>query len=509
LKKTSGVPTEPVLSFVVSALTVLVFGAMLYWHWMLGLSRYFDADEFAHLHWAANRAGGLLPYRDFLTFFPPVFHALLAPLLVLGWGTAMPLVWGRVCAFVVFASACLALGVLLVSLREFRGVYRTLWGVCLPGLVLAFLPMPFDKFLEIRPDILAIMIGLIGLIGQIWWMKIGKRVYAFWSGFLYASAILVLTKVVPQVGVASLVAFVFSIRHKIWNQFFWFAAGLFLPIALFLGWALRFTTISVLWYDLVRLPVEANRLGNTFSMAPDLFFYPNAVFYGVGGWSRGLLFNHALWFVGIFVGIFRMVTPFHAGKGWRAWAEVLVAGMFVVSVVTFMYGFPLRHSQYLIPIAVYIALYAADGIYLARVAFDRIRSGIVIFTIVYICFLFAVFDTATLVNMPKFAWNNQQDTNSVTLLHQMIPANAYVLDLMGTSLYFRDPYPICCVPFGQWQSFMSRPLVPLFQVLESTQTKYIYEGRLDRIHDLQPSDGVYITEHFSKVSGFEGLWKRK
>ena len=53
---------------------------LLVWKYRLGVARYFDIDEFAHLHWGYSFFIGEKPYADFFYFFPPFFLYLLKPI---------------------------------------------------------------------------------------------------------------------------------------------------------------------------------------------------------------------------------------------------------------------------------------------------------------------------------------------------------------------------------------------------------------------------------------------
>ncbi len=455
--------------------------------------RYIDVDEFAHLHWAANIARGQVPYKDFVTFFPPGFHLLLMPLLKAGWGTTAPILWGRMLAFGVFVGLVGAIVGLFWQLR--RSPIAILAGV-----FLAFLPLPFDKFLELRPDTLATLMALLGMILEIQWMRAGKKYLAFCSGLFYALALLVLTKVAPQGAVATLFVLVWGWRSRHWEGVHMFFAGVTIPLLVFLVWAFLFADIGTVLYSLFLLPIEANRLANQFYMGPDLFFYPNAIFYGVGGWSRGLLANHVIWVAGICIGAYRLVTPLlatkdHNSRPGSVWAELFVAMTFFVQILSFMYGFPLRHSQYLIPIAVFISFYAADGVYVLWQNIRGLWTRAVALGL-YIIMLLFLYTLCVEVNQPKLAWTNREDIKSVKHAIAVIPKDAFVLDLVGQTLFFRDPYPVCCTPFGQWAGYLSRPLPSLSGALVQTKTYYIYDGAGGRINTLPAADQEFIRRYF-------------
>ena len=120
---------------------------ILLWYWGFQWSQIhqFDIDEFAHLHWTHNILVGLKPYTDFFYFLPPVYLFVLAPLFFLvGKGVAVVLA-ARALSFVIFLLSCLFLFLLVKMLRNTETAL-------LATLVFSFLPVPFDKWIEIRPD---------------------------------------------------------------------------------------------------------------------------------------------------------------------------------------------------------------------------------------------------------------------------------------------------------------------------------------------------------------------
>lgn len=452
--------------------TGISLGFLLWGKWQLGLTRYFDADELAYLHWAHNVFAGRVPYIDFFFYVPPGFLWFLSGIYAFFGGTTV-LVVSRVLAFSIFVGMCGASGLIFVCMRGTKGIWGSkgdwgerIWLFLLPGIILSFLPLPADKMLEIRPDNLAIFIGLIGLLCQI-------RGKAFWAGFFYSVSLLVLPKTLPQVALALLLFPSVPLF-----------VGLALPMALFGIWILGIGDFSMVWYSLTRLPLEVNRIGEVFFMQPDLFFYPNATYYGVGGVSRGLIANHSVWIIGLLMGGFRLITgtkPKH----------FLVPGMLFVSILMFLYGYPLRHAQYLIPIAVFVSLYAADLL----VVLEK-RVGVLGVIGVFGAMIVISFE----VNKPKLAWTNAEDKRILQTAIDTIPKNSYVFDLVGATIYFRDPYYVSGLPFGQYEPYLSRKLPSLEEALDTTQTPYIYEGRLGRIGTLPSKDQTYILKRYDTSS---------
>jgi len=471
---------------------LLVF---LWWHYQLGLTRYFDVDEFAHLSWSYQMLSGRKPYVDFLFFFPPGFAVFLMPLFALGSGVT-PIIAGRLVQFGIFV---LLVGVTMLLFW----LQRRSWVAILAGVFLAFLPLPFDKFLEIRPDTLATLLAMLGMILQILALKgltfLGKKVkpYQFLAGFFYALSLLILPKTLPQVGVAVAVAlFTKNIRSLI--------VGLAVPLAAFGLWVLTLGNLDQVIYSLTKLPVEANKISQTFIMMPDLFFYPNTIFYGAGGWSTGLVVNHAIWIIAIVVAAYRLVTP---GK---SWAEFLIASTFFTHVFFYIQIVPLKHTQYLIPIAVFVAFYAADAVdmlWKKIIGVNKLAAAsLLTLFIIGLGWLWRVFVT---VNTPKLAWTNADTIKELTTLFRTIPTSEYILDLTGQTIYYKHPYIACCLPIGQSAPYLSRPLPSLALALEKTKTKYIFEGGLKRVTTLLPVDQAYISVRYVSHPTIAGLLVRK
>lgn len=476
----------------------------------LSLIRYFDADELAYLHWAHNVFSGVMPYRDFLLYVPPGFLYILAPIYLFFQGT-MPLFVGRVVAFGIFVAM---VGVVMLLFWRVRRSWMAVWA----GIFLVFLPLPSDKLLEIRPDNLAVVFTFLGLLFQIDGMRGTGRAPWVWAGFWYIASVLMLPKSVPQVAVAGVITLLWALWEKKHRESRLRAMALCIvggsvPLLLFFLWIIWVSGggnfMGTIVYSLGTLPFEVNRIGTLFGMQPDLFFYPNATYYGRPGWAPPVIANHAVWFIGLMAGSIRLFTPFlaHGRKG--VWIELLIVCSMMSHIVAFFYGYPLRHAQYLIPIAVFVAFYAADALDVVRNMCGRFRMGAAVFITGSILLLSGMITISRDIHNQKLVLTNEADAALLAEALAVIPYNAYVLDMVGSTIYFKDPYPVCCVPFGQWAPYLSRPLPSLTASLEQTDTQYIYEGRLGRLGTLSKADRQYISAHFVPYKGITGLLVRK
>lgn len=472
----------------------ILFGLLLfllYWRFRVGMTRFFDVDEFTYLHWVAAMGRGSKPYIDYFSFITPGFNWFLMPLYWAFGGSTFFFIAARGVAFFIFLGILGCLGYLFGIMRGWR------WAM-LPMILLAFLPMPYDKFLEVRPDNLATLLAIIGVIGEIGGIRGGKKNWWFLSGVFYSLSLIVLVKLLPfaVVGIAVALIYRYTTRQAILPFF----AGFLLPLIIVGFWVLSLGNLPLVLYSLGPMSLETNTLGKALIMEPHLFFFPNAAFYGGWGVTAALVTNHAIWILGILVGVVRLFTPFLTAKGdkRKVLTEQLLSWIFLISVAGYILFFPLKHSQYLIPIAVFIAFYAADGL---QIILDKVPFLLI--------FSFLLWQQTIAVNQPKLALSNTQQLRDIVKLKSIIPASDEVFDLDGRMIYWKDPYYICCLPMGRFIPFMSRPPAKLAAVLEARQVPYIYQGESGRLWELT-DDLPYIQSHYEKVPGWgDALWKRK
>jgi hypothetical protein len=495
-------------------LPVIVLGILLLflliWRWKVGMTRFFDVDEFSYLHWAANFARGQRPYTDFFLAFTPGFLWFFAPLIAFFSFNAYVFVAARVVSFILFCGMLTFLGILFAATRSKR------WAL-LPVILLAFLPMPYDKFLETRPDNLATLFAFGGLVLEVLAIQRDKQTkpFWFWSGLLYMASLLVFLKTLPFVFVGCIVALGAQWLKKNKRDFAdlkAFCLGMGIPFGFFCIWLLTLGDIGKVWYSLIKLPFEANLQAKFGWMEPNLFFFPNGSFYG--GTNRvtlSLIINHAIWIVGIIIGAYRCVTPFIGGGGdkRKTLIEVLIGGVFIISVFGYVRFFPLKHSQYLIPIALFIAYYAAD--ILASV-FRYIDTKIPLYGVLVLCIIGSYYlgQSTIQVNTVKLGWSNATQIEQMKILISAIPPGSEIFDVEGRLLFWKDAYYICCVPMGSFIPYLSQKPPAIREVLEAKKTPYIYQGDSNRLPLLSYEDMNYIQTNYTPVPGWgDTFWSRK
>ena len=119
--------------------------------------------------------------------------------------------------------------------------------------------------------------------------------------------------------------------------------------------------------------------------------------------------------------------------------------------------------------------------------FGRLRWARVVGLIGVLWLLYAVSLT---VNTPKMLLSNDENYAFLTRTIARVPSDAYVFDLVGSTIYFEDPYYVSGVPFGQWMPYLSRPLPDLSAALKQTKTKFIYRDPLGRVDKVLTVDSI-------------------
>ncbi|MEK7592407.1 MAG: hypothetical protein AAB508_03350 [Patescibacteria group bacterium] len=503
----------------------------------IGLHRFFDVDEFTHVSLAMQVLHGQKPYLDFMTFFTPAY----------AWFLDIPLRFARSSIEVFTIARAVSVGVfiaLLAVLTVLFGMMRGWKYAILPSVMLTFLPLPYDKFTEIRPDTLSALLGFAGVLFLILgihssssrlslelrrvqdipaWLSFFTRWehrsawYWFMSGISFSLSVFLLQKSVPffLVGSVFVVAYLFHeyrIKFVRSKEFFWFTGGLGLPILLFFFWVVFvIRDIDLVRYSLTTLALEVNKMSQFYFMEPHLYFFPTAQFFGGEGITAGLLVNHAVWFVGIVMGTVRMFAPWLSpgtSKS-RVYAESMLAVLFFLLVYLYMYYVPLKHPQYLIPIAVFITFYASDVFVLfLNVLEKHIRpiGVLVVLAMLGVGIVTVSRETEAL----KMTQTNSQQMSELEVLEKIILPDEAVVDLEGRLFNRKYAYPLCCLPFGAFEQFISRRPSALRTVLEEKKVPYVYQGETNRISVLSGEDQGYLSTYYEAVEGFNGgLFKRK
>lgn len=474
----------------------------------LGFIRYFDPDEFYYLNWGYHFLTGSRPYFDFFFYATPLYLFVSAGAFIFGHGV-IPVLVARFFSFVIFLLLGVSISFLFWQLRRS-------WVAIIPGVVLTVLPIPSDKFIEIRPDTLAMLLVVVGLLIQISWFRKKRGFLAFLSAGFYWLSFLVLQKTIPLLAVGLGMFVIGSLGQLLrkpkevfigtWFSLVAATALVWLP---FLGWGWLSGDLSLVIYSIFQLPFESQKMWSVYmSMPVDFFFRPNDIYYGHFGYTISFLGNYALWLVGMLVGFMRLVWLVFQWRRTQSYAELTLTLMFLVQVIVYTFYYPVKFIQYLIPASVFVAFYTADVLRLSVAVLAKIRFGKYLSYVVVIMFGFFLYQVFVDTNETKYSATNMGTLRKMINIFSAVPQSEPIFDLNGQTLYYPYPYYGCCIPYGDFAPYLSRPLPSISDSLSQTHTRYIYEGGLPRIERLPMTDKQFIYANYSYESKVD-IWMAK
>ncbi len=542
--------------FIIFEIAVLVI--LFFWHFKLGQTRLFDADEFAHLHWGYSFSIGERPYTDFFYLFPPFFLFPIAAIFKIIGRVAIALIWARMFIFTVFLATS---GMLFLLAKKLRNIQFGLFVV----IIFAFLPLPFDKFIEVRPDIVATFLALVGMLffikgtdnchsresGNLYGSRVkpgmtGKFAISldkeskwyFLSGLSYAASLAFVPKtiffLVPVglvFGYRLLKGVQMSLRSRhageaisknYKDRHVPIGSGLamtsfilgFVPVGLLLLLVISsFGNLSMSLYSMTRMASEVTKvLGSKFYMRPDIFFYPNDFYYGLGGWGASLIINLVIYISASIWAIGRFISSISGDKDEKCLREFIIGGTFFANLVAFVLFYPLKHAQYLIPVAPFIAFYFTDALWAVKNSFPKLKWPHELWKLVGEVFIGLFIIILVIVgwqmNQKKMQWGNKVTLDKLTYFLKTIPSGEPVYDLSGESIFFKNGYYFCCLPYGQYEEAIFFKIPDLEKDLARRGTKYVNLGWLGRLDEIPANHAKYIRENFIPVSEGSLLWKK-
>ena len=493
-------------------LTFLLLALVAYFRLRVGLVRYFDTDEFPYLNWSYHMAIGYRPYVDFFFLISPLYLLFHIPTMMLFQGMSSAIA-ARVSAWI-----------LTLTLSALLGTFFYLWkknllGALLCALILLVLPMPSDKFFEIRPDPLAMVFFLSGLLLLFISFKSKKKIVFFFTGLFFALSLLTLQKVLPFIFLCAFAVILKNFREIGKERFFrssilLFLFGLSIPLGVFTVWAFSTGSPDVVFYSLIKLPVELAEWYRYSRLPVTFYFWPNNTYYGTDGTTLGNVFNSILWIFGSGIALLRLIQstiskipirPFeHLRLSSPPEFTVLLACLLFLSYGIY-YVSLIRFPQYLIPSAIFLSFFIADGLIFSA---GRL-SGSWISSIFFVSLLILFGKSFFYVHLPKM-YPNRLNTSYFTRAEKIssqIPRGEYVLDLDGITLYYPYPYYFCCLPWPLTR-YPTHTFPSLKDALIKTHTKYIYEGPTDWVGHFNPDDLDYLKANYEQEPGKE-YWVRK
>lgn len=224
----------------------LALGAYL-WRLYILRVRYFDEDEFEHLHAAWCVSKGLLPYRDFFEHHTPWLYFFFAQFFRF---YNVDTKFTDAQAFLFFARTWMWIfaGVILVLTFWLGNIWRDARVGCIAALFLGNTLMFLEKTIEVRPDVPSLAFWLACLVAVVRGIRgeetARKSRWRFaWSGAFLGAALMCTQKMLfalPGFGVAMLWYLIDPRSRGTRHQRFWNVAcqvvGFCLPVLLTLGY---------------------------------------------------------------------------------------------------------------------------------------------------------------------------------------------------------------------------------------------------------------------------------
>ena len=234
-----------ILWCVATLILIVIFGQRL---WLLE-TRFFDHDEFEHMHVAWLISKGQLPYIDFFEHHTPAMHLLLSPIFDFFEADTDPT---DAQAVLIHARRIMwILSGLVLALTFWLGRTWDQWRIGLVGTVFLCCTLMFqEKTLEIRPDLLSLpcwlgcLILLLKAIQPNSWSENKKKWMMALCGFLLGTSIMATQKMLFAMPGFTLAMFFYWFSPQspgtfqqrfilILCQFFGFLAPIFIMLGYF------------------------------------------------------------------------------------------------------------------------------------------------------------------------------------------------------------------------------------------------------------------------------------
>ena len=454
---------------------VLAIGVILFWWLRMGLSRYFDPDELAHLHWAWLQFRGEKPYVDFFYVLSPLFNFLFYPLFLVFGESISVLIFARVISFLIYLLTALAIFLLGRELFGKRtGVLSVVFFVTLP--------IGLAKQIEIRPDNLSVAFFVLGL----WAFFRGfckaefksckaEFKWFFWSGlFLGAGAAVIQKGAVSAFAAVLLMVLlvVFLRRHdlvKIFRRVFW---GMTIPVLVLLIYLL-FKGVLIQGLEAIVVLALLTNLGIPFAPL-HWFFLPIDIYYG-GYRNFPYVFNRILFvFAGLAV-LFFLLKVLKKRKWKKEEVGVLSLAFLAVFLTFLLEALKATFLQYYLPVFPLVSILGAVG-FLSLLEALKISDRTKL--IFYVCFLGACLFSSYKSYVGREKWINEGNLKHIFAYLSVSGPEDRVFDFWGFYVFRKDGYFVCCNHFPDFPKKLKARLPDFVGWMKKNENKFItYQER--------------------------------
>jgi len=469
-----------------SVVLLFLLGFVLLLKLSISLNRQFDPDEFAYLHWAYLLTQGKLPYKDFFFIIAPSFLQFLTPLFLLPQGPLIALV-GRLVMYLVYLGT---LGILYIFTKR---ITKNTITALLTVLIFTVFPMTFDKTIEIRPDMVMILLFFVGikfLLSGINSLeeKTHDRTRLLFSGICFSLSFLVMFKII-----FALPAVLFLL---LWNQdkktllirLFMISVGMSLPL---IGLFVYLSVHSLIPDFITGITSHAyisNAGNNTFSPLATLSPWP-LIYVTKGGISLPWVVNTVLWIVTIpsfflFIKAFRRIGLFLL--------------FLFVGATFFVILFPKPYVQYfIIPTAIASITIA----YALTIGFTWIQkhTRTSLWSLLVLFSLAGIFGYSFFLQyQSRIHAQNEEQLGVLADISKITRPDEPVYDMVGSYIFRPDSYYICCLFTSPLFADKVKPAIPtLSESLIASKTKFLVMDQKGYVFwQIKPEDLAFMTTHY-------------
>jgi hypothetical protein len=318
------------------------------------------------MHWAYLITIGKLPYRDFFYYIIPFFQWLMVPVFLLR-PDATVLILARVCLFFIYAANAVFAYRIAAKTSSNRHI-----GL-LAAVIFAAFPMTFDKTIEVRPDMVMVLLYLLAT-DLIITTKSWSQRRALILGCIVSADIMILPKIIFAMPALLYLFLAHKPRPK-FLDFMWAISGGLIPAAIFLIYLIITNTTTQAFVSIIRDSVAVNTGKIPFSPWKVLSPYP-LIYVSEGGPSLPWQVNSVIWIlsgIGLFISLVK--KPLYG----------LFFAIYFVCGILFLFMFPAPYTQYFLPLSAFAAILAANAIFSLNGLIRFIVRSIQFTEFMYLC----------------------------------------------------------------------------------------------------------------------------
>ena len=521
---------------------LVIIGAMLILKLSMSLNRQFDPDEFAYLHWAYLLTQGKLPYKDFFFIIAPSFLQFLTPLFLLPQGPLIALV-GRLVMYLVYLGT---LGILYIFTKC---ITKNTITALLTVLIFTVFPMTFDKTIEIRPDMVMVLLFFVGIdlllksthSNSDKWvlprafslptsssrapifrhcksidhmntlsptkqdqrgnlrdcgrskgipLPAAPNLFFLFSGFCFSLSFLVMFKIIFALPAVLFLLLGNQDKKTILKHLIFLSIGAVLPFVGLFFYLYANSIIPNFITGIISHAYISNAGNNTFSPLATLSPWP-LIYITKGGISFPWVVNTVLWIITI-PGFFLFIKAFRR------------IGLFLlflfVGATFFVILFPKPYVQYfIIPTAIASITIA----YALTIGFTWIqkRTRTSFWSLLILFSLAGIFGYSFFLQYQSrtgFYAQNEEQLGVLADISKITRPDEPVYDMVGSYIYRPDSYYICCLFTSPLFADKVKPAIPtLSESLVASKTKFLVMDRKGYVFwQVKPEDLAFMTTHY-------------